>query len=176
MSEYGTLVESGMVRFERLLPGPIERVWEYLTDSKRRALWFAGGLMELHVGGQVDLVFDHSSLTPNGEVTPERYKEDEGYRLRGRVTRCEPPRILGFTWDESEVIITLEPRGPEVRLTLTHRNLADRRETVNVSSGWHVHLDLLGLRLLGSAPQRYWSMVEQYDREYDERIPLSERR
>jgi len=28
------------------LPGPIERVWEYLTDPDKRARWFAGGPME----------------------------------------------------------------------------------------------------------------------------------
>jgi hypothetical protein len=33
MSEYGIVTEAGPVRFERLLPGPIERVWAYLTDA-----------------------------------------------------------------------------------------------------------------------------------------------
>ena len=28
-----TLVEPGTVRLERLLPGPVERVWAYLTDG-----------------------------------------------------------------------------------------------------------------------------------------------
>ena len=37
MSEYGIVTEAGAVRFERLLPGPIERVWAYLTDPDKRA-------------------------------------------------------------------------------------------------------------------------------------------
>ena len=32
-----TLIEPGTVKMERLLPGPVERVWAYLTESKKRA-------------------------------------------------------------------------------------------------------------------------------------------
>src|SRR5688572_29818333 len=35
------------VRMERLFPGPVERVWEFLVDPDKRALWLAGGPMEL---------------------------------------------------------------------------------------------------------------------------------
>jgi uncharacterized protein YndB with AHSA1/START domain len=171
MNEYGELVEPGTVRFVRLLPGPIERVWAHLTDSKLRATWFAGGPMELRVDGKVDLVFHNSGLAPNGEATPEKYEKQEGYNLVGRVTRCEPPRLIAFTWDGSEVIFELEPRAAEVRLTLTHRKLASRKETVEVSAGWHVHLDLLRDRLRGAATERFWAAVEQLEREYETRIP-----
>ena len=73
MSEYGTKVGDGEVRFERLLPGPIERVWEYLTESGPRSRWFASGRMELHVGGKVELFFLHKNLAPD-EEPPERYR------------------------------------------------------------------------------------------------------
>ena len=33
---YGTLIEPATLKIERLLPGPIERVWAYLTDSELR--------------------------------------------------------------------------------------------------------------------------------------------
>lgn len=32
MSEYGVVTEPDAVRFKRVLPGPIERVWAYLTE------------------------------------------------------------------------------------------------------------------------------------------------
>jgi uncharacterized protein YndB with AHSA1/START domain len=67
MSEYGEVVEQGSVRFQRLLPGPIERVWDYLTDSKLRASWFAGGTLEQRVGGAVHFTFRHSEIAPRGE-------------------------------------------------------------------------------------------------------------
>ena len=87
------------------------------------------------------------------------------------MTRCEPPRILAYTWDESEVSFELAPRDEQVLLTLTHRKLASRAETVDVSAGWHTHLDLLGERLRGVTPQRFWAAVEEYEREYEKRTP-----
>jgi uncharacterized protein YndB with AHSA1/START domain len=170
MSDYGTLSGPASVRFERMLPGPIERVWEYLTDSKLRSTWFAEGETELVVGGKAEHVFHNAKFAPS-EPVPERHRNAEGYRFVGTITRCEPPRLLAYTWDGSEVIYELEPRGDEVRLTLTHVKLASRKEVVDVSAGWHVHLNLLRERLNGREPQRFWTDVERYEREYETRHP-----
>lgn len=32
----GEIIDRQTVRFERLLPGPIERVWAYLTELEKR--------------------------------------------------------------------------------------------------------------------------------------------
>lgn len=171
MSEYGELLDQNTVRFRRLLPGPIERVWEYLTDSKLRRTWFAAGEMELRVGGKVEHVFRNSEFATPGETTPERFEKAEGYTFIGRITRCEPPRVLAYTGDGSELVFELEPHGGEVRLTLTNRRLADREATVDVSAGWHVHLGLLRDRLSGTPTKSFWADVERYEREYEARIP-----
>ena len=55
-----TLVEPGTVKLERLLPGPVERVWAYITESDKRAKWLAAGEFDLRVGGRVRLEFDNS--------------------------------------------------------------------------------------------------------------------
>ena len=60
MSEYATVTGPNTVRLERLLPGPIERVWAYLTEPEKRAKWFAGGPMEVRVGGRVEFKFRHA--------------------------------------------------------------------------------------------------------------------
>ena len=59
-----TLVEPGTVKLERLLPGPVERVWAYITESNKRAKWLAAGEFELRIGGKVRLQFDNGRL-PN---------------------------------------------------------------------------------------------------------------
>ena len=181
MNEYGTEIGPAEVRFERLLPGPIERVWEYVTESEPRSRWFASGRMELHVGGKVELFFLHKNLAPN-EEPPERYREvhEKGHRSFGRVTQCEPPRLLAFTWEDSEekaaspdageVIIQLEPRGERVLLTLTHRRLASRAEVVDVSGGWHTHLGILEDRLLGREPRPFWATHAKLEAEYAKRL------
>ncbi len=85
MNEYGSIVAPGTVRFERVLPGPIERVWAHLTESEARGRWFASGPMELRVGGKVELFFQHTRLTD--EPTPEKFKEmEKGISMLGRVT------------------------------------------------------------------------------------------
>ena len=48
------------VRLERTLPDPIERVWAYLTESEKRAKWFAAGPMGLKPGGKLTFHFQHS--------------------------------------------------------------------------------------------------------------------
>ena len=63
MSEYATVTAADTVRLERVLPGPIERVWAYLTEPEKRAKWFAGGPMELRVGGRVEFKFRHADLS-----------------------------------------------------------------------------------------------------------------
>jgi uncharacterized protein YndB with AHSA1/START domain len=171
MSDYGEVTGVGSVRLRRRLPGPIERVWQYLTDAKLRSTWFADGETELRVGGSAEHVFHNSRFTRPGEAVPEKYAKEEGYRFVGRVTRCEPPFVLAYTWDGSEVTFELAPRGDEVELTLTHVRLANRSEMVSVSAGWHTHLDLLRDRLRDRVPERFWSDVERYEREYETRIP-----
>src|SRR5262249_28881174 len=60
MSEYGSVIEPGTVRFERLLPGPIEKVWAHLIDAEIRGTWLATGPMEPREGGKVELHFCHA--------------------------------------------------------------------------------------------------------------------
>lgn len=178
MSEYGVVTEPGTVRIERVLPGPIERVWSYLTDSEKRGKWFASGPMELRPGGRVELHFKHADLSPHKEPTPERYRKyDEGVTSYGRVARCEPPNLLAFSWGEesgndSEVTFELTPRGEEVFLVVTHRRLADRKAMVSVSSGWHAHLAILIDHLEGHEPRPFWSTHARLEADYEQRIAV----
>ena len=38
---YGVLTEPTTLTIQRLLPGPVERIWSYLTDSELRRKWLA---------------------------------------------------------------------------------------------------------------------------------------
>lgn len=173
MSDYGIVTEPNTVRLERLLPGPVERVWAYLTDSEKRAKWLAGGPMDLKVGGHVELQFRHSELS--GEPTPERYKTHDGHCMTGRIARCDPPRLLSYSWGEgegrnSEVTFELSPESERVRLVVTHRRLPNRKEMVSVAGGWHAHLAILEDRLTGAEPRGFWSTHAGLEAEYEKRI------
>ena len=41
LDAYGVLTEPATLKIQRLLPGPVERVWAYLTESKLRRQWLA---------------------------------------------------------------------------------------------------------------------------------------
>ena len=179
MNEYGVVIEPRTVRFERVLPGPIERVWSYLTDSEKRGKWLASGPMELRVGGRVDLKFHNAKLSAKAEPTPERFKKFEGVQpLIGHVTQCDPPRLLSFTWgdnhEDSEVTFELTPRDANVLLVLTHRRLRDRAQMLNVSAGWHAHLSVLIDKLNGRQDGPFWSVLDQVEGEYQKRPPRTD--
>lgn len=177
MSEYGKLIGNNAVRFERLLPGPIERVWEYLTDSEKRGTWFAAGPMEPRVDGKLELVFDNSNLGPGHTEPPERFKQYGGiHRSHHTVTRYEPPHALAITWDggedggPSEVLFELAKKDADVLLTVTHRRIGSRDVLRDVSGGWHTHLDILADRLNGRTPQPFWTRFEKIEAAYDKRF------
>ena len=38
MTGYPEVISPTEIRFERLLPGPIENIWTYLTDAQKEAI------------------------------------------------------------------------------------------------------------------------------------------
>ncbi len=123
--------------FDRLLPGPIERVWEHLTVPAKLKAWFGeDSTIEPRLGGRVHLMGGH---------------------IRGTVTQWRPPHVLAYTWNvfgpgdnedavsafpESYLTLMLEPRGKDVMLRLKHLPVLDRFEQQN-KMGWHTFLDIL---------------------------------
>lgn len=175
---YGVVTESGTIRFERLLPGPIERVWEWLTDSGKRGRWLASGPMDLRPGGEFELVWRNSELTPHDDPPPPQYAEDEGFRMKGSIVRADPPRLLVQTWNEpdgtvSEVSFELAERGDEVLLVLTHSRLGTGALMRGVAGGWHTHLLILESKLRGLVPPPFWATHSRIEAEYRRRIPQS---
>ncbi len=131
------------VRFERFLPGPVERVWQHLTDTKLLNAWFGDNSnIEPRQGGAVRLMDGH---------------------IRGTVTQWQPPHLLSYTWNvfspgdpsdavsaypESYLTLSLRPKGDQVLLTLTHLPVLERFEKQN-AMGWHTFLDILDDTLAG---------------------------
>ena len=167
---HGELIEPATLKIQRLLPGPIERVWAYLTESDLRRQWLAAGEMTLEAGAPFSFTWRNDDLTdPPGE-RPEGSSVD--HTMQSEIVEAAPPHRLVFTWENSgEVSIDLEARGERVLLTLIHRRLPDRGHLVGVSSGWHLHLDILGARLTGSEPETFWDAWRRIRQDYEGRIP-----
>ena len=160
-------VRDGAIHIERLLPGPIERVWSYIVDPDKRALWFAGGAWDLHPGGEARVVFDHSKVSD--EPIPEEWKGMEGNAPSGTITRVEAPRLLAYRADMGgapfEVTFELTAVGDEVILALTQAPVDDQGKAA-FGAGWHAYLDMLEDRLRGVKPRAFWTrfkgLMEQY--------------
>ena len=148
-AEHGVLTNRDTVRFERLLPGPIDLVWEYITDRDKLRTWLVDGFVESRVGADISLSQASDELPIRNDVL-----------VRGIVTRCEPPRLLAYTWrlappdespaeaekfdalKQSEVIFELEERGESTLLVLTHRRIPTNH-VPGAGASWHAHLEYL---------------------------------
>lgn len=91
----------------------------------------------------------------------------------GEITACKPPHLLSYIWnkgssEESEVCFELTTKGKDVALTLTHRRLNSRAETLSVAAGWHAHLDILIAQLNDEVPPGFWRNHTRLETEYDQ--------
>jgi uncharacterized protein YndB with AHSA1/START domain len=108
MNDYGTLIAPDTVRFQRVLPGPIERVWDYLTKREHLSTWLGNGEIEPKVGSPIE-------LRPVGnEDRPEAV-------IRGEVKQCEPYRLLSYSW------IVLMPDKRRLESGMAAASLRDTR-------------------------------------------------
>ena len=139
MSEGAQFTHAHMVRFERLLPGPVEHAWRVLTEAALLPGWYGEGRIEPKVGGAVELMGGH---------------------IRGTVTQCLPRQRLSYSWNvfnpgdevspypESYLTLDLKPSGDDTALTLTHLPVLERFVKLN-AMGWHTYLDMVAAALRG---------------------------
>lgn len=176
MNDYGELIADDAVRFERILPGPIERVWSFLVEAEKRARWLCGGETETKVGGRVEMQFHNAQLSSDADIDPpEKHKEYSGpISFYGTVIAYDPPRLLSHTWDfegeSSEVTYELTEQDDKVKLVLTHRRLRDREEVLSVCGGWHTHLDILKDILEEKTPRPFWKHHIANESAYESRL------
>lgn len=168
---YGVLTEPSTVTIRRLLPGPIEHVWAYLTQGELRRRWLAAGEMEMKVGSPFELVWRNDELTDAPGQRPPDLPDER--RMQSRIVALDPPRRLVIAWANSgDVSFELEPKGNDVLLTLVHRRLPNRASLLGHTAGWHTHLDLLVARASDTEPEPFWETWNRLRQEYDRRIPV----
>ena len=167
---YGTLIEPTTLKIQRLLPGPIERVWAYLTESDLRRQWLASGKMEMKAGTEFELVWRNDELTEPPGKRPSGFGEE--HRRQCQLTELDPPKKLAFAWPGvGDVSFELEPQGKDVLLTVIHRRVPNRGMLLNVAGGWHMHLDVLVARMTNTKTPPFWDGWTRLHDDYERRIP-----
>lgn len=168
-ADYGVLTEPATLTIERRLPGPIARVWAYLTDGELRRQWLAAGTMEERVGAPVDLVWRNDELTDPPGARPDGMGDE--HRMTCEIIEIDAPHRLTISWGSTGgVTFALRDDGDEVLLTIVHRRIEDPVVLLNVSAGWHAHVDVLEARLRGTTPAPHWDNWTALRRDYADRF------
>lgn len=149
MDREGTLqiVEGRCVlRFERRLAHPPEKVWRALTDPPHLAAWFPAEVtLEPRVGGGVRWAFTGTDLVlPDGVVTAY----DPPHLLEYRMSTAELP--LAGAGDPRTLRFEVHPEPGGCLLVFTN-TFDDRPGAASFAAGWEGCLDALGRDLGGSA-------------------------
>jgi uncharacterized protein YndB with AHSA1/START domain len=122
-----------VVKFDRSIDRPVEKIWAALTDPKVLANWIGAVEIELRVGGKYVVHFRESENA-----------------MTGTITRLEPLRLLEYTWLESHIPVPqslvrweLQPENGSCRLRLTHIVPAGApwKEIVGYAGGWQDFLE-----------------------------------
>jgi len=126
-----------VLRFERSLSHPPERVWRFLTDWERLSAWHPTPFeLEARPGGAVRYLSSGDAPgVPDGEVA-----------------EYDPPRVLAYTWGEDLLRWELQARGDGCLLVLT-QTFDDRFKAARDAAGWHLCLDALAGLLDGREPE-----------------------
>jgi uncharacterized protein YndB with AHSA1/START domain len=171
----GSILDLHTVELKRLIPGPIELAWDYLTRQELLKTWFADVTIEPRVGGAVTIRFsDDESCNTTG--------------VRGTVREFRKPHVVAFTWfqqrlqpdgsrkgvDEGEVRFELTERGDKVLLTLLHTGLPIH-ELAGHSAGWNAFLHNLDSLMSGRGKIDFKALFNELLPRYEERIAALQR-
>ncbi len=128
-----------VLRFERHLNHPVEKVWAALTEPGQLVAWLTEADIELVEGGRVELRWQNTDEYGNVAV------------LHGTITQLDPPRVLQYDSDIHGVLrweLLADGAGGCV-LTFTSTLPAPADRLSETLAGWHVHLDHLADALAG---------------------------
>jgi uncharacterized protein YndB with AHSA1/START domain len=129
-----------VIRFERRIGHPVERVWAAITEPREMIGWWGDAEVDLREGGRFDVRWLNTD------------EEGNAAHMHATIARLEPGRLLELDGDLHGVLrFELEPDGDATRLRFSSTlELPDEFRT-KVLAGWHTHLDALATVLDGGS-------------------------
>ncbi|WP_298455020.1 SRPBCC domain-containing protein [uncultured Cellulomonas sp.] len=131
------------LRFERVLPHSVHRVWQAVSVPAELALWFP-------------------AAAPWTPATGEHF---EVGGMTGQVTEARPPHRLAWTFAGAEYSFDLAEHDDGCRLVFVHV-FDDRSAAAQTAAGWHSYLSrlqphLAGERVSEDAAHRGWAQTHE---------------
>jgi uncharacterized protein YndB with AHSA1/START domain len=130
-----------VIRFERRLDHPVERVWAAITDPAQMSGWWGDADVDLREGGRFDVRWLNTD------------EKGDSAHMHGTIERLEPGRLIEIHGDiHGVLLVELEPSG-EGRTLLRFSSTLDLPDEfrTKVLAGWHTHLDALATVLAGGS-------------------------
>jgi uncharacterized protein YndB with AHSA1/START domain len=145
-----------VLRFERRLDHPIEKVWAALTEPDHMAEWLAAAEVDLVEGGRVKLTWLNTDESGQTAV------------MNARITALDPPRLIEYEGDiHGTLRWELREDGDGCVLRFTNTLPAPKEHVSKSLAGWHIHLDHLEDVLAGGSidwPNWYRDHFEAWSR------------
>jgi uncharacterized protein YndB with AHSA1/START domain len=137
-----------VLRLERVLPHPPEKVWRAITTPEHLDRWFPiPPRFELRAGAEITF----------------------GGAPDGRITDVEPPELFAFSWGTDHLRWEIRPDGTGSVLVL-HHAFDDHHGAASFASGWSACVEGLGQLLAGETVAPTTEMTgrhEEYVAEFD---------
>jgi uncharacterized protein YndB with AHSA1/START domain len=157
--------EGWVLRYERLLAHPPQKVWRALTESEHLRHWMPADIIgERHAGAHLTMPFWPEHV--------ERYSIAEPV-MDGEILVWDPPSVFELTWDVDRLRFELDPtpEGTRLRFTTWLRDQATPPE--GAAAGYHACLDQLVALLDG---EQLTSLVDVDVDELEQRYATMVRR
>jgi uncharacterized protein YndB with AHSA1/START domain len=136
-----------VLRFERRLAHPPEKVFRAISDPAELRHWFPATVQaELRPGAPMTFTFEGDAIEP----------------LAGEILEVEPPKLLVYTWGDDVLRWEILPEAGGCRLFFSQTLAEDGASggvpgTARNAAGWDVCLAALRARLDGEeAPATEW--------------------
>jgi len=139
-----------VLRMQRALRHPVEKVWRAITEPGQLAGWFPAAVeLDLRLDGAVAFTFEED---PGAPVDLQN---------SGVIRAYEPPRLIEYTWGVEVLRWELVPAtdGCTLHLTATYD---DRPGSASFTSGWNLCFDALQRVLGESVPEREYAEMHEH--------------
>lgn len=139
-----------VLRLQRLLHHPPEKVWRAITTPAELTHWFPARIDfdEPVIGAAMRFTFEGSENSDEGEIL-----------------EVDPPKVFAFRWDTDVIRCELLPRTEGCLLVFSHTLRgpdSDRPSAARHAAGWDICLDGLAARLEGTTAE--FSMQTWFER------------